>query len=54
METYSLAILMRVKQQTVIKFLTAENVILTKIFHCLKAIYGDNAIDRFAVNRCVI
>jgi hypothetical protein len=44
----------RVKQRAVIKFLTAEKVIPTKIHRRLKAVYGDDAVDRSTVNRWVI
>jgi Mn-dependent DtxR family transcriptional regulator len=45
---------MRVKQRAVIEFLTAEKVTPTEI-HCrLKAVYGDDAVDRYTVNRWVI
>jgi hypothetical protein len=36
----------RVKQRAVIKFLTAEKVSPTEIHRRLKAVYGDDAVDR--------
>ena len=44
----------RVKQRAVIEFLTAENVIPNEIHRRLKAVYGDDAVDRSTVNRWVI
>jgi hypothetical protein len=36
----------RVKQPAVIEFLTAEKVTPTEIHRRLKAVYGDDAVDR--------
>lgn len=44
----------RVKQRAVIEFLTAEKVTPTEIHRHLKAVYGNDAIDRTTVNRWVI
>lgn len=54
METCSSAMSTRVKQRAVIEFLTAEKVTPTEIHRRLKAVYGDDAVDRSTVNRWVI
>jgi hypothetical protein len=54
METCSSAMSTRVKQCAVIEFLTAEKVTPTEIHRRLKAVYGDDAVDRSTVNRWVI
>jgi len=46
--------LIRVKQRAVIEFLSAEKVTPTEIHRRLKAVYGDDAVDRTTVNRWVI
>jgi hypothetical protein len=50
METCSSAMSTRVKQHAVIEFLTAEKVTPTEIHRHLKAVYGDDAVDRSNVN----
>jgi len=42
---------MQVKQHAIIKFLNAENVIPTEIDRHSKAVYDDDAVDRFTVNQ---
>lgn len=54
MEMCSSAMSTRVKQRAVIEFLTAEKVTPTEIHRRLKAVYGDDAVDRSTVNRWVI
>ena len=44
----------RVKQRAVIEFLTVENVTPTEIHRRLKAVYGDDTVDRSTVNRWVL
>ncbi|PNF18261.1 hypothetical protein B7P43_G16306 [Cryptotermes secundus] len=54
MEMCSSAMSTRVKQRAVFEFLTAEKVTPTEIHRRLKAVYGDDAVDRSTVNRWVI
>jgi len=41
----------RLKQWTVIEFLSAENVMPAEIHRCLQAVYGENTVNRTTVNR---
>jgi hypothetical protein len=43
----------RVKQHAIIELLTAEKDISTEIHRRLKAVYDDDAVDRYTVNRWV-
>jgi hypothetical protein len=44
----------RLKQRAVIEFLSAENVTPTEIHRRLQAVYGENTVNRTAVNRWAI
>jgi len=44
----------RVKQRTVFKFLTVENVIPTEFHRRLNGIYNDDTIDRSTLNRRIL
>jgi len=44
----------RLKQRVVTEFLSAENVTPAEIHRCLKAVYGENTVNRTTVNRWAI
>jgi len=44
----------QVKQRAVIEFLMVENVMPTDIHRHLKAVYGDDTVDRSTINRWIL